>query len=132
MSGYFHPLDFMLVTVSNLVVHLPGLPPSVLPIEAKIFMYKSSKRKTTLYQFHVILAYIITDYKCQDLTFDQVYVDLKHSLTGFTSAASAYIQLSRCRVINQLSIVHSFDSSELTTELSKDLHDKLKWKEELD
>jgi hypothetical protein len=121
----------MLMTCPYLNVALPG-PPSVLPIEAKAFKYRGGKRKAILYQFPVTLAYAITDYKCQGLTFDHAYVDLKRPPSGFTSAASAYVQLSRCRAINQLSILRPFDPSELTTKLSKDLCDELKWEKEPD
>ena len=122
----------MLVTCPNLDFTLPGLPPSVLPIQAKSFMYRSAKRQATFYQFPVTLAYAITDYKCQSLTFDQVVVDLKRPSTGFAPAASAYVQLSRCRTIDRLSIIRPFDPAELTTKLSKELSDELKWQEEMD
>ena len=132
MGGYFHPPDYMLMTCPNLDIMLPGLPRSVLPIQAKTFTYRSGKRQATFYQFPVTLAYAITDYKCQSLTFDQVVVDLKHPSTGFVPAASAYVQLSRCRTIDWLSIIRPFDPSELTTKLSKELSDELKWEEEMD
>jgi len=132
MGSCFHPPDFMLVTCSNPNVALPGLPLFVVPIEAKAFTYRSGKRKATLYQFPVTLAYAITDYKCQGLTFDQAFVDLKRPPTGSAPAASAYVQLSRYRAINQLSIMRPFDPSELTTKLSKELSDELEWEEGLD
>jgi hypothetical protein len=122
----------MLVTCPNLDIALPGLPPSVIPIEAKPLKYRSGKRKATLYQFPVTVAYAITDYKCQSLTFDSVAVDLKRPLTGFSSAASAYVQLSRCRSLDRLSIIRPFDPSELTTKLSKELCDELEWEDDLD
>ena len=111
---------------------LPGLPPSVLPIQPKTFMYRSGRRKATLYQFPVTLAYAITDYKCQSLTFEQVVVDLKRPSTGFAPAASAYVQLSRCRALDRLSIIRPFDPSELTTKFSRELSDELKWEQEMD
>lgn len=122
----------MLMIYPNLNVALPGLPPSVLPIEAKTFTYRCGKRKTTLYQFPIILVYVIIDYKCQDLTFDRACVDLKRPPWGFASAVSAYVQLSRCRTLNQLSILRPFDPSELMTKLPKDLCDELEWEEEID
>lgn len=76
VDDYFHPPKYILM---NLDVILASLPPSVLPIEAKIFTYKSDNHKTTLYQFPVIVAYAIMDYKYQNFTFDRVAVDLKHS-----------------------------------------------------
>src|SRR5216117_1168405 len=132
LGGYFHPPDYMLVTCPDLDITLPGLPRSVLPIQAKTFTYRSGKRKATFYQFPVTMAYAITDYKCQSLTFDQVVVDLKCPSTGFAPAASAYVQLSRCRALDRLSILRPFDPSELTTKLSRELSDELKWEEEMD
>ena len=132
LGGYFHPPDYMLVTCPDLDITLPGLPRSVLPIQAKTFTYRSGKRKATFYQFPVTMAYAITDYKCQSLTFEQVVVDLKHPPTGFAAAASAYVQLSRCRTIDRLSIIRPFDPSELTTNLSRELSNELKWEEKMD
>ena len=132
VGGYFHPPDYMLVTCPDLDITLPGLPRSVLPIQAKTFTYRSGKRKATFFQFPVTMAYTITDYKCQSLTFDQVVVDLKRPSTGFAPAASAYVQLSRRRALDQLSIIRPFDPSELTTKLSRELSDELKWEEEVD
>jgi len=40
------------------------------------------------HQFPVTMAYAITDYKCQSLTFEQVVVDLKCPSTGFAPAAA--------------------------------------------
>jgi hypothetical protein len=132
VGGYFHPPDYMLVTCPDLDITLPGLPLSVLPIEAKTFTYRSGKRKATFHQFPVTLAYAITDYKCQSLTLEQVVIDLKHPSTGFAPAASTYVQLSRCRSLDRLSIIHPFDPSELTMKLSRELTDELKWEEDMD
>ena len=85
-----------------------------------------------MHQFPVTMAYAITDYKCQSLTFDYVVVDLKRPPTGFSSAASAYVQLSRCKAIDHLSIIRPFHPSELTAKLSKELSDELKWEAHLD
>jgi hypothetical protein len=122
----------MLVTCPNLDVVLPGLPSSVFPIQAKTFTYRSGKREATLHQFPVTMAYAITDYKCQSMTFDRVVVDLKRPSTGFAPAASPYVQLSRCRAIDRLSILRPFDPSELTTKLSRELSDELEWQEDMD
>ena len=122
----------MLVACPNVNITLPGLPPSVLPIGLKTFTYRSGKRRASLCQFPVTLAYAITDYKCQGLTLDHALVDLKRPPTGFASAASPYVQLSRCRAIKCLSILRPFDMSELTTGFSKELCDELRWQEELD
>jgi len=127
-----HPPDYMLVTCSDPNIVVPGLPPSVLPIRPIKFTYKSGTRKASLYQFPVTLAYAITDYKCQGLTFDRVSIDLKRPPTGFASGASAYVQLSRCRALDRLSIIRPFDPSELRTKLSNELSDELKWEEDLD
>src|SRR5205814_10516851 len=106
---------------------LSGLPPSVLPIQAKSFMYRSAKHQAMFYQFPVTLAYAITDYKCQNLTFDQVVVDLKCPSMGFAPTASAYVQLSQCRMIDRLSIICPFNPAEPTMKLSKELSDELRW-----
>lgn len=85
-----------------------------------------------MYQFPVTVAYAITDYKCQSLTLDSAFIDLKRPPTGFASGASAYVQLSRCRALNRLSIIRPFDPAELKEKLSKELLDELKWEQELD
>src|SRR5579859_5461889 len=108
---------------------LPGLPRSVLPIQAKTFTYRSSKPKTTFHVLPITMAYAITD---QSLTFEQVMVDLKCRCTGFAPAASTYVQLSRCRVLDRLSIIRPFVPSELTTKLSRELSNELKWEDEMD
>jgi hypothetical protein len=122
----------MLVTCPDLDITLPGLPRSVVPIQVKTYTYRSGKREATFCQFSITLTYAITDYKCQSLTFEQVGVDLKSPSTGFVPAASAYVQLSRWRALDRLSIIRPFDRSELTTKLSKELTDELKWEEDMD
>ena len=66
-----------------------------------------------LVQFPFTLAYAITDYKCQGLTFEWVIVDLKKPTTGFSTVCSPYVQLSRAKALNQLSIMRPFDAEEL-------------------
>ena|SRR5271170_6158308 len=122
----------MLVTCSGLDIILPGLLPSVVPIQPNTFMYRSGKCKVTFYQFSVTLTYAITDYKCQSLTFEQVVINLKRPSLAFAPAASAYVQLSQRRVLDQLSIIHPFDPSELTMKLSGELSNELESEEEMD
>jgi hypothetical protein len=87
----FIPPDYMLVTCPALDITLLGLPRSVLSIQPKTFTYRSGQRKATFHQFPVTMAYSITDYKCQSLTFEQLVVDLKRAPMGFAPAASAYV-----------------------------------------
>jgi hypothetical protein len=96
-SGWLlSPPHHMLAMCEDLDITLPGLPRSVLPIQSKTFTHRSAKHQATFYQFPVTMAYAITDYKCQSLTFEQVVVDLKCPSTSFAPATSTYVQLSRC------------------------------------
>ena len=75
------PPTYMLVKLLHEVdvnVFIPGLPPSVVAIEPAEFRHSEREGKyVKLVQFPFTLAYAITDYKCQGLTFDWVIVDLK-------------------------------------------------------
>jgi hypothetical protein len=84
-------------------------------------------------QFAVTLVYAITDYKCQGETyFNGLLTDLKKPLTGSTQAASPYVQLSRVRSLEELSIIRDFDPEELRKPLPEDLIKELKWEEHMD
>ena len=64
--------------------------------------------------------------------FDYTSVDLKYLPDGSATAAFIYVQLSQCRVINQLFIICPLNLSELTTKLLWEFSNKLEKMEELD
>ena len=85
--------------------------PSSLIIGAK---NNGSRQSAKLTQFPVVLAYAITDYKCQRDTYHHgVRIDLMKPLSGGSLHASAYVQLSRVKRLNQISILRSFNSEDL-------------------
>jgi len=109
-------------------VALPGLPPSIISIEPASLTYNAGLgKKITYNQFSAILAYAITDYKCQGQTFTWVIVDLKKPNRGYCPISSTYIQLSQAKTCASLSILCPFDLAELQSELSKDILAELEW-----
>jgi hypothetical protein len=109
-------------------IALPGLPRSVIGIEAISITCKPGLGKAVTYsQFPATLAYAITDYKCQGQIFKWVVVDLKKPRGGYSPTSSPYVQLSRAKVLASLSILRPFDPAELRTPLSKDLLAELEW-----
>ena len=113
-------------------ISIPGLPPSVVAIEPAEFRHNAREGKyVKLIQFPFTLAYAITDYKCQGSTFEWVIVDLKRPTFGFSTVTSPYVQLSRAKALNQLSIMRPFDADELKTPLSIPLQEELRWQEEM-
>src|SRR5947207_15906585 len=95
-------------------VSIPGLPPSVVAIEPAEFRHNGRDGKyIKFFQFPFTLAYAITDYKCQGLTFEWVIVDLKKPTIEFSTVCSPHIQLSRAKTLEQLSIMRPFDAEEL-------------------
>ena len=114
-------------------VQSDGLPPNVVALDNIKFTYNAgSDRSVTLRQFPVILAYAITDYKCQGQTYQFVIVDLKKPSRGGSPSASIYVQLSRCRSLSSLSIMRPFDPAELRAPLSDALLAELAWEERMD
>ena len=114
-------------------VQLDGLPPNVVALDNIKFTYNAGgDRSVTLRQFPVILAYAITDYKCQGQTYQFVIVDLKKPSRGGSPSASIYVQLSRCRSLSNLSIMRPFDPAELRAPLSEALLAELAWEERMD
>ena len=114
-------------------VSIPGLPPSVVAIEPVEFRYNGRDGKhVKLLQFPFTLAYAITDYKCQGQSFERVIVDLKKPTIGFSTVCSPYVQLSRAKALNQLSIMRPFDAEELRTPLPIALQEELQWQEVMD
>jgi len=112
-------------------VHLPGLPPNVVPIDTEKFThYKQGGGKATMSQFPVTLAYAITDYKCQGKTFSAVVCDLKRP-SGLSAPTSGYVQLSRARTLQKVSIMRPFDEEELRRPLDQDLLEELAWQERM-
>jgi hypothetical protein len=121
----------MLVKVPDKGISIPGLPPDVVAIEPKRFPFSPGRgRSVSLLQFHAILAYSITDYKCQGQTYRYALLDLKRPERGCPPAASLYVQLSRVRTLEGISIMRGFDASELSVPLSDALIEELDWERE--
>ncbi len=119
---------YMLNKIFDKDISIPGLPSNVVPFETIRIQYSPGKgRSVTFYQFPAVLAYAITDYKCQGQTYLYLLADLKRPLRGSPPAASLYVQLSRCRSINNLSILRPFDVNELFVPLSDALIQELNW-----
>jgi hypothetical protein len=122
----------MLVRVPESKVKIGDFPVGVVPLERSKFKFCVPKTTigATYLQFPVTLAYAITDYKCQGETYhDGLQTDLQKPLTGTTEAASLYVQLSRVRSLQLLSIMRDFDPAELRKPLSDDLIRELEWEE---
>src|SRR5579859_6317687 len=128
----------MLVKVPGKEFRLGSFPIGVFPLQLSTLTFEIRRnrkviRSTTFKQFPVTLAYAITDYKCQGETYaNGLLTDLRQPLTSSSEAASLYIQLSRVRTINQLSIMRSFDPAELQKPLSDNLIRELEWQEMMD
>lgn len=113
-------------------IQCEGLPPNVIALDNERFTFNAGHhRSVTIRQFPVTLAYVITDYKCQGQTYHFVIADLKKPIRGGSPAASLYVQLSRCRCLNNLSIMRPFQAEELRTPLSNELLAELEWQENL-
>ena len=129
------PPAYMLVKLKHDVgveISFPGLPPSVIGIEPVSLTYNAGRGKAvTYFQFPVTLAYAITDYKCQGQTFTWVVVDLKKPSGGYSPTSSPYVQLSRAKTRDRLSILRPFDPAELQSPLSKDLLAELEWQAQM-
>ena len=132
-GGILSPPEYMLVKVDDrLNVSIPGLPPSVVPIAPVLFTYKvSSDKYVQLFQFPVTLAYAITDFKCQGQTFNWVLCDIEKPRAGPSPATSAYVQLSRVRSLQCVSIMRPFNVDELSTPLPPELLEELQWEKEM-
>jgi hypothetical protein len=129
------PLKYMLVKIEHDVgfnIQLPGLPPSVVPIEPVRFTVGSINggRGVTLEQFPATLAYVMTDYRCQGQTFTSLISDIKRP-TGRGShsspSTSAYVQLFRCKALARCSIIRNYDDDDHPIELI----DELAWQERI-
>ena len=123
----------MLVKVEDkLNISIPGLPPSVVPIAPVQFTYRIRPNKyVKLRQFPVTLAFAITDFKCQGQTFEWVLCDINRPRTGSAPSTSPYVQLSRARSLERVSIMQPFNADELRTPLAKELLEELNWEEEM-
>ena len=126
---------YMLVKVPESQVKVGHFPVGIIPLKRSNLSFKVPKTSigAKYQQFAITLAYAITDYKCQGETyFDGLLTDLKTPASGITQAASLYVQLSRVRSLQELSIIRDFDSAELRKPLSDDLIKELEWEEKMD
>jgi hypothetical protein len=123
---------FVKVPSDRATFQIPGLPKNIVPIEPVSFKHKAGHgRYVILRQFPITLAYSITDFKCQGQTYDWFCVDIKKPNKGPASSMSPYVQLSRGRSLQHLSIMRPFDPDELRKPLSKELIAELEWQEEM-
>jgi hypothetical protein len=58
-------------------------------------------------------------------------VDLKRPQGGLAPVASLYVQLSRARTRDQISILRDFDEAELRIPCRIELQEELEWEEEV-
>lgn len=126
---------YMLVKVPGSQVKVGHFPVGVIPLKRSDLSFSVPKTSigAKYKQFAVTLAYAITDYKCQGETYlEGLLTDLKTPLTESTQAASLYVQLSRVRSLQELSIIRDFDPDELRKPLSDDLIQELEWEEDMD
>jgi hypothetical protein len=72
-------------------------------------------------------VYAITDFKCQGRTFDCVLCDIEKPRVGPAPSTSAYVQLSRARSLQRVSIMRPFNVDELSMPLSPELLEELRW-----
>jgi hypothetical protein len=120
------PPQYMLVKLSGSGISMAGLPPEVVAIEPTRFQCSLGKgRSVYLRQFTAV--YAITDYKCQGQTYSSILVDLQKPIHGCPPATSLYVQLSRVRNLNGLSIMRHFDIRELYVPLPESLLEELRW-----
>jgi len=111
-------------------VLIPGLPTGVLPLEPIRFKYQRHGRWACLLQFPVVLAYAITDFKCQGSTLSHgILVDLKKPVIGPSPSSSAYVQLSRATSLDKVFIIRPFDANEFRKPLLEELLEELQWEE---
>lgn len=136
-SGFQYPHTFIsipeyiLVKVQDLQLQLPSLLYGIVPLQPVIFTWSAGRCcSVKMQQFPVTLAYAMTDYKCQGQTFDQVLLDLQKPQIGPSSPASLYVQLSRARSLNSISIMRPFNVSELSIPLNSELIEELQWQQE--
>jgi len=134
-TGGIIPLpDYILVKVPSDQVNfqIMELPQNVAPISPISFRHNAGHGKyVKLRQFPVSLAYAITDYKCQAQPYDYLRADIKKPNFGPVTAMSPYVQLSRARSLQQISIMRPFDPAELSVPLSKELIAELEWEEQM-
>jgi len=126
----FEPPDYILVKLRSeqTVIQLPGLPRNVVPIKPESFRYNAGHgRWATLVQFPVVLAYAISDYKCQGQTYESCRVDITKPSSGSASTMSPYVQLSRCRSLHSLSILRRFDPEDLRAPIPEQLEREIEW-----
>jgi len=126
--------QYMLVRLQSKekLIHIPGLPENVVPIWPEPFKYNVRHgRWVKLRQFPVTLAYAITDFKCQAQTYEWLRVDIKKPHTGAASVMSPYVQLSRGRSLQRLSILRPFDPEDLRASIPDELKAELEWEQKM-
>jgi hypothetical protein len=126
--------QYMLVRLQSKekVIHIPGLPENVVPLFPESFKYDAGHgRWARLRQFAATLAYAITDFKCQGQTYEWLRVDIKKPHTGAASVMSPYVQLSRGRSLQRLSILRPFNADDLRAPIPEELIVELEWERQM-
>ena len=96
-------------------------------IEREDYMVKLKHgQKLKLRQFPFAFTYATTDYKTQGKTYTSpLLVDIKKPLQGSAPAASIYVQLSRARRLDQVSIMRDFEARDLREKIPDSLAKEL-------
>ena len=129
------PPAYMLVKLKHDVgveISFPGLPPSLIGIEPVSLTYNAGHGKAvTYFQFPVTLAYAITDYKMSGSNVHMGRCRPQKAEWRLFPTSSPYVQLSRAKTRDRLSILRPFDPAELRSPLSKDLLAELEWQAQM-
>ena len=126
--------DYILLRLPSekVVLQIDGLPANIIPVKPERFQYiQGHGRSAKVKQFPISLAYAISDYKSQGQTYNSHRVDIKRPNTGTATVMSPYVQLSRGRSLEGLSILRPFDPSEMREPIPEELTQELKWEEEM-
>lgn len=105
---------------------IEGLEPWELPMTPKkttvtaqvIFDGSSISKFFSRQQYHLCLAFSLTDYKVQERSYDTAIVDLVRPSRGRNSINSLYVMLSRVRTLAGLRILRRFKFEHINMKLS--------------
>ena len=118
---HYSPLYMLLAFQRTRIRPLPGLPPSVIPIEpiSKSFMAwvteddGQRRRSCSRRQFPITAAYAFTDYRAQGQTMSPVIVDLTSPPGRRLSLFNDYVSLSRSSGRENIRVLRPFDTAVL-------------------
>ncbi len=113
---------------------LEDYPPGLIPITATGRLIKfncptsgssSALLNITRYQLDLDLAYALTDYKCQGMTYTNTILDLSPPPTGSTDSNSNYVKVSRLKSLAGLLILRPFPDNVFNAPIPLDLVSQL-------